>query len=308
MALRSMPRAAALCLLALCLAWGCKEKKGAPAPPAASPPQSPAAAGEAGEPPAAATAKADEASAPASAKPEAAAAAPAGPGSGAPVVYSSVENVPAAGIVEGKVLIEGAAPPNEPLTISEEYAAAHPAAAAHCRSRNLKNDDVVVLGGGLANAVVEIRGITRGKRRLKQALVRAANCRYQPRVSLAPRGKALILVNEDPFEYHLRIRKPGTGAFFDSLLSQDDKVPTNEALISGVYELSCDLQPWLKGYVHVVGHPYFAVTGLDGSFRIEDVPPGKHPARVWHEQLGERTAEVDVKDGLTAHLVFRYKQ
>ncbi len=307
MALRSLPRAAALCLLALCFAWGCKERKGAPAPPAASPPQTTAAAPEDGEPPAAAKTGTDEAPEAGAAKPGAAAAPPAAAGSGAPIVYSSVESLPAAGVVEGKVLLEGEPPANEPMVISEEYAAEHPAAAAHCRSRNLKSDGVVVLNGGLANAVVELRGITRGKRRLKQALVRAANCRYQPRVSLAPRGKALVLVNDDPFEHHLRIRKPGTGAFFDGLLSQGDKAPTNEALISGVYELSCDLQPWLKGYVHVVGHPYFAVTELDGSFRIDDVPPGKHSARVWHEQLGERAAEVEVKDGATARLVFRYK-
>jgi hypothetical protein len=302
-----MLRAAALCLLALCLAWGCKGRKGAPAPHAASPQTSPAATQEEGAPPVP-----DKTGA--KATPEETAAALAAASSAgtarkvAPFVYSSLERLPAAGTVEGKVLFEGEPPANEPLIIPEDFAAEHPAAATHCAGRNLKHDDIVVLAGGLSDAVVEIRGITRGKRRLKQALIQASNCRYQPRVVLAPRGNTLVMVNSDPFEHRLRVRGPGPGAFFDGLFAPGDKVRTNEAQIPGVYALSCDLQPWLEGHVYVVEHPYFAVTGIGGAFRIEDVPPGKHPARVWHPVLGERSGEVEVSDGAVAKLVFRYTQ
>ena len=103
------------------------------------------------------------------------------------------------------------------------------------------------------------------------------------------------------------VRKPGSGGFFDAVLEQGDKVVTNEALIPGVYHLDCVMQTWMKGFVYVIEHPYFAVTGIDGSFSIVDVPPGKYTAAVWHEQLGERTAEVEVQDGGTSELTFTYK-
>jgi hypothetical protein len=40
--------------------------------------------------------------------------------------------------------------------------------------------------------------------------------------------------------------------------------------------LTCDIHPWMKGWIMVFDHPFFAVTGADGSFEIQGVPPGTH--------------------------------
>jgi hypothetical protein len=63
----------------------------------------------------------------------------------------------------------------------------------------------------------------------------------------------------------------------------------------------------MVSYVGVVAHPYFAVSGSDGAFRITGVPAGKYPIRVWHERYGRLTASVDVKAGQTATVDFAYK-
>jgi hypothetical protein len=39
--------------------------------------------------------------------------------------------------------------------------------------------------------------------------------------------------------------------------------------------VGCDVHAWMQAYVHVLGHPYFAVTGPDGAFTLKDVPPGE---------------------------------
>ena len=42
------------------------------------------------------------------------------------------------------------------------------------------------------------------------------------------------------------------------------------------------------------------VSAADGSFRIEDVPPGTYELRIWHEQLGVASHAVTVAtDGVT---------
>ena len=63
----------------------------------------------------------------------------------------------------------------------------------------------------------------------------------------------------------------------------------------------------MVSYVGVVAHPYFAVSGSDGAFRITGVPAGKYPLRVWHERYGRLTANVDVKAGQAATVDFAYK-
>jgi len=51
---------------------------------------------------------------------------------------------------------------------------------------------------------------------------------------------------------------------------------------------------WMRAYVGVLPHPYFVVTGADGSFELRNLPPGEYTVGVWHETLGERTGKVQV--------------
>ena len=58
----------------------------------------------------------------------------------------------------------------------------------------------------------------------------------------------------------------------------------------------CDVHGWMAAYVGVVAHPYFAVTGADGSFKLDGVPPGTYTVEAWHERFGTKTAQVTVGD------------
>src|SRR5437764_717248 len=58
--------------------------------------------------------------------------------------------------------------------------------------------------------------------------------------------------------------------------------------------ITCDLHSWMKSWVVVAEHPYYAVTDAAGAFRIAAVPPGKYRLRMWHEVLGDVSREVEV--------------
>ena len=47
--------------------------------------------------------------------------------------------------------------------------------------------------------------------------------------------------------------------------------------------VKCNQHPWMKAYIGVLKHPFFAVSGDDGSFTIKGVPPGKYTVIAWHE-------------------------
>ena len=54
-------------------------------------------------------------------------------------------------------------------------------------------------------------------------------------------------------------------------------------------------------------HPFFAVTGADGSFALSGLPAGKYTLEAWHERLGRATAQVEVADGASATATLELK-
>ena len=68
----------------------------------------------------------------------------------------------------------------------------------------------------------------------------------------------------------------------------------------------CDLHPWMRGYLGIVAHPYFAVTGPDGRFTLAGVPPGTYTVAVWHERFGTREASVSLPARGTQDVTFTF--
>ena len=63
--------------------------------------------------------------------------------------------------------------------------------------------------------------------------------------------------------------------------------------------VDCDLHSWMRGYVVVAAHPFYAVTNEQGEFNLENVPPGKYTLQIWQETLGTVTQDVTVGNKAT---------
>ena len=72
--------------------------------------------------------------------------------------------------------------------------------------------------------------------------------------------------------------------------------------------LLCNVHAEMSAYVVVFDNPYFAVTAKDGSFKIENVPPGTYKLKTWHEKLKSVEQEVKVEGGKTVEADFVLKK
>ena len=130
-------------------------------------------------------------------------------------------------------------------------------------------------------------------------------CFYRPRVVGARVGQVLRIKNSDNLLHNVHSSPSHRNGFNFGQpiagITSDFKLADEEML-----KIGCDVHRWMTSWVGVVDHPYFAVTGADGSFVINNVPAGKRTITVWHEQFGKLTKAVDVKEGATTAVDFAY--
>ena len=62
----------------------------------------------------------------------------------------------------------------------------------------------------------------------------------------------------------------------------------------------------MKSYIGVIPHPYFAVTGDDGSFEIKNLPPGDYVIESWHERMGTQEQQITVGPSEAKEVDFQY--
>jgi hypothetical protein len=64
----------------------------------------------------------------------------------------------------------------------------------------------------------------------------------------------------------------------------------------------------MTGWIVAVDNPFFAVSGEDGTYALRGLPPGRYTLTAWHEVLGERQQEVEVKEGEPADVAFEFEK
>ena len=212
----------------------------------------------------------------------------------APDAAYKVVAVSAPATVSGTVRLKSPLQPLPPVSTGADSALCGPSIA----DSSATGKDTT----GLGNVVVWIEGLRTGKplpieRRLE---LESLNCRLDPRVQGAVTGSGLNVLGHDAFRQHLRFIAAGdTATRTVVLLGSDEQViPTNLPFASSGLVIVHDADhEWPRAYIAVFDHPYFAVTGPDGKFSIDGIPPGKYTLATWHERTGKHEQPIEIAAG-----------
>ncbi len=204
------------------------------------------------------------------------------------------------GTITGKISFTGAAPEAKKIDTSAD-------AACTSKSPNLMTEDWAVKDGKLANTFVYIKdGTVDGAKKIgdytftapSAAVVLDQNgCHYKPHVLGVMVNQNISITNSDPTTHNIHFMPANNPDWNQSQVNGaaalTHKMPHAEVLVP----VKCNQHPWMKSYVGVMKHPFFAVSAEDGSFTIRGVPPGKYTVVAWHEggaKGTEKTMEVTV--------------
>lgn len=214
--------------------------------------------------------------------------------------YKAVE-VKDGGTIEGAVLFKDKAPAPEKINIVKDQSTCHVHPAE--RPRIAVNDE-----GQVKEAVVFLN-LREGKplpEKEKTARVDQKGCEFVPHVQVLHVGQPLEITNSDEVLHNIQASQ-SLRTVFNHIQPRKDMKQEEQFKGVGLVSFECQAHNWMKAWAYVLPHPYHAVTGEDGAFKLTDVPPGEHELHVWQEHLGEQVFEVKVEAGKTAKVEVELK-
>jgi hypothetical protein len=175
----------------------------------------------------------------------------------------------------------------------------------HCLSKGEILDEAVIVNPanrGIKNVVVWLRpDNTDAKAKFTPAQINPADasrkpaevvitqpcCMFMNRISIARPGDTLVVKNPAPVPHNFFWSSTNNGEFNVTIPKSGEwKMPQPVASETTPILYKCTIHGWMKGYVRVFDHPYYAVTDENGKFEIKGAPVGKFNIVYWHENTG----------------------
>jgi hypothetical protein len=210
------------------------------------------------------------------------------------VEYFQVDPATAA-TVQGKVTFEGKRPAARRISMDAEEACEK----LH-KTPVLEELVSTAKDGGLANALVYVKSGLEGKHfpTPQQAVVLdQTGCQFVPRVIAVQAGQMLEVKNSDPVSHNIHPMPKNNRDWNQQQPPGSPDLKRRFAYPEVMIPVKCNVHNWMRTYIGVIEHPYFAVTTDKGEFKLDNLPPGEYTIAVWHEAADEQTQKIV----LTAH-------
>jgi plastocyanin len=208
-----------------------------------------------------------------------------------------------AGAITGKIAFEGTAPPPQPLKMGSDPACEKVGTGA-------TTETIVASNGALKNVFIYVKdglGDLRFPVPATPVTLDQRGCRYAPHVFGIQVGQPLEIVNSDPTLHNVHALAMTNREFNTGQPIQGMKTSHIFTTKEVMLPFKCDVHGWMRAYVGVVDHPFFAVSGDDGSFELKGLPPGTYTIEAWHETLGAQTQSVTIGAKETKDVAFSFK-
>ncbi|HEY2385878.1 MAG TPA: carboxypeptidase regulatory-like domain-containing protein [Candidatus Binatia bacterium] len=167
-----------------------------------------------------------------------------------------------------------------------------------CGKEKTSPDLIVGADKGIANVVVRISNITKGKALTvptTNPVFDQKGCEYAPHVLAFPAGSTVSIQNSDGILHNVHTTSTANPSFNQAQPKFKKVIEAKIEKPEMPIKVQCDAHGWMHAWWISEDNPYYAVTDDKGAFKIADVPPGDYELEFWQETLGKQTQKVSVK-------------
>jgi len=214
----------------------------------------------------------------------------------------------AGGTIKGIVKFDGKQVKRKPIRMSADPVCNN----AHKDSPSLSERYVFGDNDTLQNVFVYVSKGLEGKtfQASGPATIDQVGCVYVPHVSGVVANQQINILNSDATLHNVKCSPKNNDSFNEGMPVKGMKITKSFSKPEMAISLKCDVHAWMQAYVHVMPHPFFAVTQQAGTFEIKGLPAGTYEVSVWHAfskfAPSEKTITVEVKEGSAAEANFTY--
>lgn len=211
------------------------------------------------------------------------------------VAAATALNGSAAADITGTVKLKGTPPPEKEITELKTDANCGPLRTDVPKTRFY----TVGANGELADVVVSVKGVngTSTGESAQPLLIDQKGCEYLPYVAAVQTKQKVQVKNSDPVMHNVHPTPTASGnkEKNQAMLPNSPDLTLVFAAPEEFLRFKCDVHPWMFAYVSVFDHPFFAVTGKDGSFKIANIPPGKYTVVAKHRKAAPAGVEKEIE-------------
>ncbi len=138
------------------------------------------------------------------------------------------------------------------------------------------------------------------------ALINQTGCNYHPHVIGVMVGQKVKFLNPDGTLHNVHAMCRINPEFNATMPDFRKEMQVSFDKPEFMFQIRCDVHPWMQAWMAVMTHPFFMVTAPDGKFELKNIPDGTYVIEAWHEKLGTKTATVTVTDNSAQKLDFTF--
>ena len=154
----------------------------------------------------------------------------------------------------------------------------------------------------LKSVVIFFSDLPAAKPAPMQASIAQKDEQFAPHLIAVTAGSSVAFPNEDPFFHNVFSLSRGAAFNLGRYPSGASRSRTfNRA---GIVKVFCEIHSHMSAVVRIFDHRWFTVPNEDGTYTIDDVPPGSHTLVAWHERIGERRDRVTIRAGAASQMNF----